>query len=79
MKKYAFEEPDDVYRGLDLWMINDKLEDDEIIHQVEEFREKGLYSVIFRTYNGLYSDYPGPKFKSKLRVAVDRSKIRKSY
>lgn len=71
MKKYTFEEPSDIYRGLDLWMVNDKLEDDEIVHQVEEFRKKGLYSVIFRTYNGLISDYPGPEFRNKLRVAVE--------
>ena len=74
MMKCTFEEPADIYRGLDLWMVNDKLEDDEIIRQVEEFREKGLYSVIFRTYNGLISDYPGPEFRSKLRVAVEAAK-----
>lgn len=74
MKKYTFQKPDDIYRGLELWMINDRLEDDEIIHQVEEFKKKGIYSVIFRTYNGLYSDYPGPEFKRKLRVAVEAAK-----
>ena len=50
MTKYDFETPNEQYRGLDLWMVNDKLEDDEIARQVKEFREKGFYSVIFRTY-----------------------------
>lgn len=74
MKKYSFLEPDDKYRGLDLWMVNDDLDDDEIRRQVREFRDKGLYSVVFRTYNGLISDYPGPRFKSKVRVAIEEAK-----
>lgn len=75
MKKiYSFQNPEDIYRGLDLWMVNDKLEDEEIAHQVEEFSKKGLYSVVFRTYDGLISDYPGENFKRKLRIAVETAK-----
>ncbi|MBR6748256.1 MAG: hypothetical protein IKM07_04895, partial [Clostridia bacterium] len=74
MKKYAFEAPADEYRGLDLWAVNDRLEDDMIVHQVREFRKKGLYSVVFRTYNGLISDYPGPEFRRKLRLAIETAK-----
>ena len=74
MNATEFATPQDVYRGLDLWMVNDRLDDAELAHQVREFRDKGLYSVIFRTYNGLYSDYPGPEFRHKLRVAVDAAR-----
>lgn len=74
MKQYPFEVPDEKYRGLDLWMVNDKLEDNEIEKQVKEFKAKGFYSVIFRTYNGLISDYPGPEYKHKVRVAVNAAK-----
>lgn len=74
MKKYPFEVPDEKYRGLDLWMVNDKLEDEEIRKQVKEFKAKGFYSVIFRTYNGLISDYPGPQYKHKVRVAIESAK-----
>ena len=74
LEKYPFTTPDEKYRGLDLWMVNDKLTDEEITHQVEEFKKKGLYSVIFRTYNGLVSDYPGPNFKHSVRVAVEAAK-----
>ena len=74
MSSYPFENPSEKYRGLDLWMVNDKLEDDEIERQVNEFYKKGLYSVIFRTYNGLISDYPGENFKHKVRVAVNAAK-----
>ena len=74
MENYAFEHPNDIYRGLDLWMVNDKLTHEEIEKQVREFKEKGLYSVIFRTYNGLTSDYPGEEFKSKLYTAIKTAK-----
>lgn len=74
MKPYPFEHPDERYRGLDLWALNDKLEDDEIRKQVKEFAEKGLYSVVFRTFNGLFSDYPGPEFMHKVRVAIDAAR-----
>ena len=74
MKKYVFEEPADIYRGIDLWMVNDKLEDDEIERQVFEFKDKGLGAAIFRTYNGLISDYPDREFMHKVRVAVEAAK-----
>ena len=74
MNEYSFQNPDDKYRGLDLWMVNDNLSDEEIKKQVYEFKKKGFYSVVFRTYNGLVSDYPGPLFKSKLRAAVDSAR-----
>ena len=74
MNEYSFQNPDDKYRGLDLWMVNDNLSDEEIKKQVYEFKKKGFYSVVFRTYNGLVSDYPGPMFKSKLRTAVDAAR-----
>ncbi|MBQ8759510.1 MAG: hypothetical protein IJZ20_07440, partial [Clostridia bacterium] len=74
MEQYTFKEPDEIYRGLDLWMVNDKLTHEEIAKQVREFKDKGLYSVIFRTYDGLTSDYPGKEFKSKLRTAVVTAK-----
>lgn len=74
MNQYSFQKPEDKYRGLDLWMVNDDLSDEEIKKQVYEFKEKGFYSVVFRTYNGLISDYPGPLFKSKVRAAIEAAR-----
>ena len=74
MNGYSFQNPDEKYRGLDLWMVNDDLSDEEVKKQVYEFKEKGFYSVVFRTYNGLISDYPGPRFKSKVRAAIEAAR-----
>ena len=46
-------------------MLNDKLEADELIHQLREMKKQGVYTFIARTYIGLKSDYPGPEFQSK--------------
>lgn len=72
MKKteYGFMDPAPRYRGMDLYMVNDALDDEELRRQIREFGEKGIGSVIFRTYNGLLSDYPGEKFRHSLWVAV---------
>ncbi len=72
--KHEFQEPRRVYGGLDLWMINDELEDDVLREQVREFYDKGCYSVIARTYNGLKSDYPGESFMGKIAVILDEAK-----
>lgn len=67
----SFLSPPDFYRGTDFWMLNDKLEDEELIRQLREMKKAGVYSVIARTYIGLKSDYPGPEFKKKMRLVVD--------
>ena len=72
--KTKFQNPPRVYGGLDLWMINDALEDDVLREQVREFYDKGCYSVIARTYNGLKSDYPGESFMGKIAVILDEAK-----
>lgn len=74
MKEQAFESfknPENIYHGTDFWMLNDKLEPDELIRQLNEMKKQGVYTFIARTYIGLKSDYPGEDFKSKLRVIVD--------
>ncbi len=69
-----FKQPDDFFRGTDFWMLNGELTEENIIAQLHEMKDKGVYSFIARTYLGLKSDYPGANFKSKMRVIVDTSK-----
>lgn len=69
-----FAAPDLNYRGLDLWMLNGKLDDEEIRYQMREMKKKGFYTVIPRTYNGLESDYPGPDFMNRMRTIIHTAK-----
>ena len=62
------------YRGTDLWMLNDKLCEEELERQIEEMQEKGVGSFIARTFRGLKSDYPGEDFMSKMSVIINKAK-----
>ena len=66
----SFRDPDNMYRGTDFWMLNDRLDDTEIERQLTEMKKQGVYSFIARTYIGLKSDYPGPDFKARLKTIV---------
>ena len=69
-----FKNPEEIYRGTDFFMLNGKLDHDEIKHQLSEMKDKGVYSFIARTYVGLQSDYPGPQFKSHLKTIIETAK-----
>ena len=69
-----FSNPPMIYRGTELWMLNDRLDDAELRRQVKEMAEKGFYSFIARTYLGLKSDYPGPGFMGKMRTIIDAAR-----
>lgn len=74
MDQSTFQSPPDSYRGTDFWMLNDRLDDDELVRQLEEMRAQGVASVIARTYIGLKSDYPGADWMHKMHVVVDTAK-----
>ena len=70
----SFTAPDKIYYGTDFWMLNDRLDEDEIVRQLTDMKEHGVMSFIARTYVGIVSDYPGPDFKSKMRVIIDTAR-----
>ena len=74
MNSRLFQNPPPDCRGTDFWMLNDKLDNDELLRQLRGMHAQGINSVIARTYIGLKSDYPGADFKSKMRVVVDEAK-----
>ena len=69
-----FKYPPLKFRGCDLWMLNDELDDKELEFQIQEMKDKGFGCVIARTYNGLKSDYPGKDFMHKMDVIMNKAK-----
>ncbi len=63
-------DPGPEFRDVTLWMLNDRLENDEIVRQLEGIRAAGCGSVIARTYNGLRSDYPGEGFMASMETLI---------
>ncbi len=69
-----FKSPDNSYRGTDFWMLNDKLDNDEIISQLKQMHSKGVHSILARTFSGLVSDYPGKGFIKTMHIITDTAK-----
>jgi len=57
MNQQEFRNPGPQYRGVTLWMLNDKLEVDEIVRQFEGIHAAGWGAVIGRTFYGLLTEY----------------------
>lgn len=73
MNPAEFKEPGKAYRGVALWMLNDKLETDEIIRQLDGFAEAGWGAVIGRTFNGLRTEYLGDEWMAMVSAIIDRA------
>ncbi len=69
----TFKNPHQIYKGTDFWMLNGKIEDNELIAQIDKMHEQGIRSFIERTYIGLRSDYPGEDFHRKTRLILERA------
>ncbi len=57
MERTEFADPGPAYRGVTLWMLNDRLDPDEIVRQLDGFKAAGWGAVITRTCNGLRTPY----------------------
>ena len=66
--------PEQIYRGTDFWMLNDRLSEEEIRKQIHKMHEQGVASFIARTYIGLKSDYPGEDFMEKTALIIAEAK-----
>lgn len=74
MDDRIFALPPDDCRGTDFWMLNDRLDDQELRRQLREMCRQGVRSIIVRTYIGLQSDYPGADWMQKMHVVVDEAR-----
>jgi hypothetical protein len=57
MDETQFADPSPAYRGVALWMLNDRLEPEEIARQLAGLKAAGWGAVITRTFNGLRTPY----------------------
>jgi len=70
----SIKNPEQIYRGTDFWMLNDRLSEEEIRKQIKKMHEQGVASFIARTYIGLKSDYPGEDFMAKTALIISEAK-----
>ena len=57
MDRREFADPGPAYGGVTLWMLNDRLEPEEVSRQLRGFRAAGWGAVIARTFVGLRTRY----------------------
>ncbi|MGB2820993.1 MAG: glycosyl hydrolase, partial [Phycisphaerae bacterium] len=70
MDPRQFADPAAAYRGVTLWMLNDRLEPAEIERQLRGFRHAGLGAVITRTFDGLGTEYLSEEWMAILQRIV---------
>lgn len=69
-----FKNPGGNYRGVTLWMLNDKLEKQEIIRQLESFYQAGWGAVITRTFMGLRTKYLSEEWMEITEEIINKAK-----
>ena len=73
MEPRDFKDPGNEHRGVTLWMLNDRLERDELVRQLNEINGAGIGAVITRTFNGLRTEYLSDEWMTSLRAITDRA------
>lgn len=73
MTEQEFRNPGREYRGVTLWMLNDRLEPEGIRRQTAGFREAGWGALITRTFTGLRTEYLSPEWNDSVRTIISEA------
>jgi hypothetical protein len=74
MNPRQFRDPEARYRGVSLWMLNDRLEPREMERQVRELKSAGCGAAILRTFIGLRTKYLSPEWNGITRRTIAAAK-----
>ena len=69
-----FANPGAEYRGTPFWSWNTKLDEAELLEQIEIFQKMGLGGFHIHVRTGLETEYLGPEFLRIVKSCVDRAK-----
>lgn len=70
----TFQAPGKEYRATPLWSWNNKLEEKELLRQIDELKAMGFGGFHMHTRVGLDTEYLGPEFMRLVRACVDYAK-----
>ena len=70
LSREEFAAPGMQYRGVALWMLNDRLEADELGRWLRGMCEQGWGAVIDRTFNGLRTPYLSDEWHAMMRKTI---------
>jgi len=72
--KKNFKNPDKTYRAVPFWSWNDKLNAQELINQIKDFKEKGIGGFFMHSRVGLETEYMGKEWLDLVEEMVKNSK-----
>ena len=74
LDKSLFFKPQSRYSMVPFWFWNDELKDEELIRQLKEMKDKGVYEVIIHARKGLTIGYLSEEWFSKVRLCCETAK-----
>ena len=74
LDKKLFENPTAEYRGTPFWAWNCDLEKDELLRQIDVFKEMGLGGFHMHVRTGMSTEYLSDEFMSLIRACTDYAK-----
>lgn len=72
-----FKSPTSEYRGAPFWAWNCELDKDELLRQIEVFKEMGLGGFHMHVRTGMSTEYLSDEFMRLIRACVDKAKDEK--
>lgn len=72
----AFRNPGMEYRGAPFWSWNDKLEDAELVRQIESMMQAGMGGFFMHSRTGLLTPYMSDEWMEHIRTCVNAAKER---
>lgn len=74
-----FVNPTSEYRGSPLWSWNTKLDNDQLMRQIDDLEEMGLGGFFMHPRVGLDTEYLGEEFMQLIKNCVERAKEKKMH
>ncbi|MCL2407402.1 MAG: hypothetical protein FWC95_05680 [Defluviitaleaceae bacterium] len=74
-----FKNPTNEYRGAPFWSWNARLDEDELLRQIDVFKEMGIGGFHIHSRSGLGTEYLGDEFMRLVSVCNERAKERGMY
>ncbi|MBB3126265.1 hypothetical protein FHS19_000919 [Paenibacillus rhizosphaerae] len=68
------EDPPSQYRPVPLWSWNDKLDQEELIRQIEEMHRAGIGGFFMHARGGLQTPYMGDEWMEAVRVCIEKGR-----
>ena len=74
LSKELFENPTSEYRGAPFWSWNSQLDKDELLEQIEIFKEMGLGGFHMHVRTGLVTPYLSDEYMDIIKGCVEKAK-----